>query len=100
MRMPNCIDKQVKRKSDGTPSSAIISGLLSKDKKEASLSLSYVTALLNISISLSISISISDNDNLQMELSFDKLVIAAGGDSGEVLQIVRQLKFYPFKFYL
>ena len=98
MRMPNCIDKQVKRKSDGTPSSAIISGLLSKDKKEASLSLSYVTALLNISISLSI--SISDNDNLQMELNFDKLVIAAGGDSGEVFQIVRQLKFYPFKFYL
>ena len=97
MRMPNCIDKQVKRKSDGTPSSAIISGLLSKDKKEASLSLSYVTALLNISISLSI--SISDNDNLQMELNFDKLVIAAGGDSGEVFQTVRQLTFYSFKIY-
>jgi len=45
---------QVKTKSDGTPSSAIISGNLSKE----------------------------------LEVSFDKLVIAAGGDSGEVGRLV------------
>jgi len=48
---------QVKRQSDGTPSSATIVSSLSKDKKE-------------------------------LEVSFDKLVIAAGGDSGEVGRLV------------
>jgi len=48
---------EVKTKLDGTPSSAIISGNLSKDKKE-------------------------------LEVNFDKLVIAAGGDSGEVGRLV------------